>query len=159
MKTFAKFAQSDEQKLLANLLPRQMLRPRQKIFWRIDTEPIQFELIAIGRTPCGIDVTEDPLSLALLPLDNTIDVFFNEKHERTTGKYRVVTKAYTGGSPKYDAVRVHWDNVVDWSKTNCVDVEQLGITLQTITKKKTHLSIQETLISNVVRMYFKFKFM
>ena len=100
MKTFAKFAQSDEQKLLANLLPRHMLRPRQKIFWRIDTEPINFELIAIGRTPCGIDVTEDPLSLALLPLDNTTDVFFNEKHERTTGKYRVVTKAFTGGSPQ-----------------------------------------------------------
>ena len=159
MKTYEKFARSDEQKLLANLLPRRMLRPRQKTFWRIDTEPVSFELIAIGRTPCGIDVTEHPLELAILPLDNSNDVFFNEKHERITGKYRVVSKAFTGGSPKFEAVRVHWDNVVDWSKTNCVDVETLGITLQTVTKKKTHLSIQETVISNVVRMYFKFKFM
>ena len=159
MKTYVKHAQADEQKLLANLLPRRMLKPRQKTFWRIETEPISFELIAIGRLPCGIDVTEKPLDLALLPLDNTNDVFFNEKYERITGKYRVVTKAFTGGSPKFDAVRVHWDNVVDWFKTNCIDVEQLGVTLQTVTKKRTHLSTQETVISNVVRMYFKFKFM
>ena len=159
MKTYIKHAHADEQKLLSNLLPRRMLKPRQKIFWRIETEPVSFELIAIGRLPCGIDVTEKPLDLALLPLDNTNDVFFNEKHERITGKYRVVTKAFTGGSPKFDAVRVHWDNVVDWFKTNCIDVEQLGLTLQTVTKKRTHLSTQETVISNVVRMYFKFKFM
>ena len=159
MKTYIKFAQTDEQKLLSNLLPRRMLKPRQKIFWRIETEPVSFELIAIGRLPCGIDVTEKPLDLALLPLDNTNDVFFNEKHERITGKYRVVTKAFTGGSPKFDAVQVHWDNVVDWFKTNCIDVEQLGLTLQTVTKKRTHLSTQETVISSVVRMYYKFKFM
>ena len=155
MKTYAKLAKSDEQKLLSNLLPRRMLRSRQKVFWRIDTEPVCFELVAIGRIPCGIDVTEKqgskwlfhflyihfyfepstkPLSLAILPLDTTNDIFFNEKHERITGKYRVVTKAFTGGSPKFEAVQVHWDNVVDWFKTNCVDVEQLGLTLQTATK-------------------------
>ena len=58
MKTYAKLAKSDEQKLLSNLLPRRMLRSRQKVFWRIDTEPVCFELVAIGRIPCGIDVTE-----------------------------------------------------------------------------------------------------
>ena len=58
MKNYAKLAKSDEQKLLSNLLPRRMLRPRQKVFWRIDTEPVCFELVAIGRIPCGIDVTE-----------------------------------------------------------------------------------------------------
>ena len=58
MKTYAKLAKSDEQKLLSNLLPKRILRSRQKVFWRIDTEPISFELVAIGRIPCGIDVTE-----------------------------------------------------------------------------------------------------
>ena len=58
MKTYAKLAKSDEQKLLSNLLPKRMLRSRQKVFWRIETEPVVFELIAIGRIPCGIDVTE-----------------------------------------------------------------------------------------------------
>ena len=130
---------------------------------------------------------QKPLSLAVLPLDTTNDIFFNEKHERITGKYRVVTKAFTGGSPKFEAVQVHWDNVVDWFKTNCVDVEQLGLTLQIVsktsfalplpfysakislifiktelkrnpTKKRTHLSTQETIVSNTVRMYFKFHF-
>ena len=58
MKTYAKLAISDEQKLLSNLLPKRILRSRQKVFWRIETEPVTFELVCIGQIPCGIDVTE-----------------------------------------------------------------------------------------------------
>ena len=159
MKTYEKYARSDEQQMLSNLLPRRMLQPRQKIFWRIETEPVQFELIALGRIPIGVDVTEHALPLALMPLDTTTDVFCNETHERLTGKYRVVTKAFTGGTEKLNAVSIHWDNVLDWFRTNCTDCEKLGLTIQTISKKRTHLSSQETIQSTVIRMYFKFKFL
>ena len=159
MKTYEKFAKSDEQKLLVNLLPRRMLQPRQKTFWKIDTDHVQYELIALRRVPIGIDVTEHPLPLALIPLDTTNDIFHNETHERLTGKYRVVTKAFTGGTDKLNATSIHWDNVLDWFKTNCCDCEKLGLTIQTVTKKRTHLSTQETLKSTIVRMYYKFKFL
>ena len=159
MKTYEKFARSDEQKLLSNLLPRRMLQPRQKTFWRIETDAVQYELIALGRVPIGVDVTEHHLPLALMPLDNSNDVFHNESHERQTGKYRVVTKAFTGGTDKLDSVEIHWDNVLDWFKTNCCNYERLGLTMQTVSKKRTHLSSQETVKSTVIRMYFKFKFL
>ena len=159
MKTFEKYARSDEQKLLSNLLPRRMLKPRQKTFWKIATDQVQYELIALGRVPIGVDVTEHPLPLALIPLDTTNDIFHNESHERTTGKYRVVTKAFTGGTDKLNATSIHWDNVLDWFKTNCCNCERLGLTIQTVTKKRTHLSTQETVKSTVVRMYYKFKFL
>ena len=159
MKTYEKFARSDEQKLLSNLLPRRMLQPRQKIFWRIETDAVQYELIALGRVPIGVDVTEHALPLALIPLDTTNDVFFNETHERITGKYRVVTKAFTGGTDKLDSVDIHWDNVLDWFRTNCLSCEKLGLTIQIISKKRTHLSPQEAVKSTVVRMYFKFTFL
>ena len=159
MKTYEKYARSDEQTLLSNLLPRRMLQPRQKTFWRIETDLVQYELIALGRVPIGVDVTEHPLPLALIPLDTTNDIFHNETHERQTGKYRVVTKAFTGGTDKLNATSIHWDNVLDWFKTNCISHEKLGLTIQTVTKKRTHLSTQETVKSTVVRMYYKFKFL
>ena len=159
MKTYEKYARSDEKQLLSNLLPRRMLQPRQKIFWRIKTDSVQYELIALGRLPIGVDVTEHTLPLALIPLDTTNDVFCNETHERITGKYRVVTKAFTGGTDKLNSVEIHWDNVLDWFRTNCTSCEKLGLTIQTISKKRTHLSIQETVKSTVIRMYFKFKFL
>ena len=159
MKTYEKFARSDEQKLLSNLLPRRMLQPRQKTFWRIETDAVQYELIALGRVPIGVDVTEHALPLALIPLDNSNDIFFNETHERITGKYRVVTKAFTGGTDKLDSVEIHWDNVLDWFRTNCTNCEKLGLTIQTTSKKRTHLSTQETIQSTVIRMYYKFNFL
>ena len=159
MKTHEKYARSDEKQLLSNLLPRRMLQPRQKIFWRIKTDSVQYELIALGRLPIGVDVTEHALPLALIPLDTTNDVFCNETHERETGKYRVVTKAFTGGTDKLDSVDIHWDNVLDWFRTNCLSCEKLGLTIQIISKKRTHLSPQEAVKSTVVRMYFKFTFL
>ena len=159
MKTYEKFARSDEQKLLSNLLPRRMLQPRQKTFWRIETDAVQYELIALGRVPIGVDVTEHALPLAMIQLDNSNDIFFNEKNERITGKYRVVIKAFTGGTDKLDSIDIHWDNVLDWFHTNCCSCEKLGLTIQTTTKKRTHLSTQETVQSTVVRMYYKFKFL
>ena len=113
MKTFEKHAKSDEQQLLANVIPRQLLRPRQKIFWTIQTDLVHFELIGIGRLPIGLDVQEQPLQLAVIPLDIN-DEYFIEQHERLTGKYRVVTKIYSRNSTKFDAVKVYWDNVPDW---------------------------------------------
>ena len=159
MKTYEKYARSDEKQLLSNLLPRRMLQPRQKIFWRIKTDSVQYELIALGRLPIGVDVTEHALPLALIPLDNSNDIFFNETHERITGKYRVVTKAFTGGTEKLNSVEIHWDNVLDWFRTNCTNCEKLGLTIQTTSKKRTHLSTQETIQSTVIRMYYKFNFL
>ena len=46
----------------------------------------------------------------------------------------------------------------DWYFTNCVGIEQLGVTVQTITKKKTHLSTDEEVKSITARFYYKFKF-
>ena len=113
MKTFQKHAKSDEQQLLANALPRHVLRPRQKIFRRIQTDLVTFQLICIGRCPSGLDVHENPLQLAAIPLDSNDD-FIIETHERITGKYRVVSKSFSRNSCKFDAVKVYWDNVPDW---------------------------------------------
>ena len=163
---------------------------------------------------CYFKPLQKPLSLAVLPLDTTNDIFFNEKHERITGKYRVVTKAFTGGSPKFEAVQVQgWKsrlnraritirflarfstlfkstgtmsstglkptvlmlNNLDWpyklpqrrvSLSICqFNVDQFLWSLciselkRNSTKKRTHLSSQETVVSNTVKMYFKFQFM
>ena len=113
MKTFQKHAKSDEQQILANALPRHVLRPRQKIFWTIQTDLVTYQLICIGRCPSGLDVQEHALQLAVMPLDSN-DEYFIEKHERTSGKYRVVTKSFSRNSTKFNAVTVHWDNMPDW---------------------------------------------
>ena len=158
MKTYEKHARSDEQALLSRAVPRDLLQPRQKIFWRIETDQISYELISIGRQPCGIDVEENPMQLAVMPLDNNDDCFI-EKQERTTGKYRVITHIYSRNSTKFDAVKIHWDNLPDWFRQSCIDIHPLAVTLQTTSKKRTHLSTHETIKSTVVRMYFKFRFM
>ena len=113
MKTFEKHAKSDEQQLLANIIPRQVLRPRHKIFWTIETDLVTYQLICIGRCPSGLDVQEYPLELAVISLDDN-DQSFTEQHERVSGKYRVVTKTFSRNSTKFDAVGIHWDNVPDW---------------------------------------------
>ena len=51
----------------------------------------------------------------------------------------------------YDTIRTH--------DQSCTDVENLAVTTQTISKKRTHLSTHETIKSTVVRMYYKFKFL
>ena len=158
MKTYEKYAKADEQTLLGKAVPRHILQPRQKIFWRINTDQVSYELIAIGRQPCGIDVEENAMQLAVIPLDANDDCLI-EKHERSTGKYRVITQIYNRNSTKFDAVKVHWDNLPDWFKQSCVDVQPIAVSLQTTSKKRTHLSIHETIKSTVVRLYFKFQFM
>ena len=158
MKTFEKLAKVDEQTLLAKAVPRHILQPRQKVFWRINTDLVTYELIAIGRIPSGLDIEENPLQLAVMPLDSN-DECFIEKHERTTGKYRVKTQIYSRNSSKFEAVKINWDNMPDWCHQSCIDIQRLAITSQTTSKKRTHLSTHETIKSTIVRMYFKFKFM
>ena len=157
MRTYEKLAINDEKELLNNLLTKRILRPKQKIFHKISTPMVDYELIGIGRLPIGLDVKENPLELAAIPLD-TNDIFTNEHHESQAGKYRIVTKSYTAGSDKFDAVDVRYDNVLDFYKQNCIDHEPLGATMQTISKRRTHMSIEEQIQSITIRMYYKFKF-
>ena len=119
---------------------------------------VSYELIALGRLPIGLDVKENSLHLASIPLDVN-DLFANENLDRQISKYRIVTKSFTGGSDKFSCVEIYFDNVLDFFKQNCVGYEPLGATMQTITKKRTHMSTQEQLQSITIRLYYKFNFM
>ena len=59
MRTYQKIAQNDEQELLSKLLPMRILRAKQRTFWTINTNDITFELVAIGRIPKGVTITEE----------------------------------------------------------------------------------------------------
>ena len=56
MRTYEKIALEREQELLSRLQPKQKLQAKKKIIWTINTTDVRFEMIAIGRTPNGIEV-------------------------------------------------------------------------------------------------------
>ena len=56
MRTYEKIALEKEQELLSRLQPKQKLQARKKIIWTINTNDVRYEMIAIGRTPNGIEV-------------------------------------------------------------------------------------------------------
>ena len=86
------------------------------------------------------------------------DIFEAGESLDEVGKYKIVTKCFTDRSEKFDMIRIHYDNVQDWYFTNCVGVSPLGATVQTISKKKTHLATVEEIQSITARFYYKFKF-
>ena len=160
MRTYQKTAQKDEQELLAKLLPMRILRMKQKSFWTINTNAVTYQLIGIGRLPHGIDVVEEwsnPAELDASILDSN-DLFECYDKENQIGKYRITTRCFTGGTDKFNRIRVYWDNVLDMAKLNCYDIEKLGVTTQIIKKKKTYLSTEESIQSINVKFYYKFHF-
>ena len=56
MRTYEKIALQKEQQLLSTLQPKQKLQAKKKIIWTINTSDVRYEMIAIGRTPNGIEV-------------------------------------------------------------------------------------------------------
>ena len=86
------------------------------------------------------------------------DIFEAGESIVDVGKYKITTKCFTDRSEKFDLMKIHYDNVQDWYFQNCVGVEQLGATVQTITKKKTHLATEEQIQSITARFYYRFKF-
>ena len=56
MRTYEKIALRNEQALLSTLQPKQKLQAKKKIIWTINTTDVRYEMIAIGRTPNGIEV-------------------------------------------------------------------------------------------------------
>ena len=65
------------------------------------------------------------------------DIFEAGESIDEVGKYKITTKCFTDRSEKFDLIKIHYDNVQDWYFQNCVGVQSLGATVQTITKKKT----------------------
>ena len=59
MRTYQKTAKIDEQELVAKLLPMRILRAKQRTFWTINTSNITYQLVAIGRIPKGVTITEE----------------------------------------------------------------------------------------------------
>ena len=86
------------------------------------------------------------------------DIFEAGESIDEVGKYKIITKCFTDRSEKFDLIKIHYDNVQDWYFTNCVGVQSLGATVQTITKKKTHLATEEQIQSITARFYYRFKF-
>ena len=115
MKTFEKIAAKKEQELLFTLQPKRKLQARQKVVWTINTNEVTYEIIAIGRIPNGIEVTEEwsnPQELSAIALQAS-DIFEAGESKAEAGKYRIETKCFTGQSEKFDLIRVHYDNVQD----------------------------------------------
>ena len=161
MRTYQKIAQADEQELFAKLLPKRMRTSQQKVFWRINTAEVNYELVAVSRLPAGITVVDEwsnPTELSAIRLEEN-DLFECFDKKTTVGKYNILTKCFTGGSDKFDDIVVQWDQVIDMTKTNCVGIEQLGVTTQVTSKKRTHISDKEKVKSTTMRLYYKFKFM
>ena len=161
MRTFQKIAQRDEQELLAKLLPMRILRAKQKTFWTINTNDVTYELVAIGRVPRDLSVTEEwsnPSELdAQMLAKNDIFECYDKVNE--VGKYKIVTKCFTGGTEKFNLINVNWNHILDLGKLNCVDIERLGVTNQVVSKKKTHVTTTETIKSITVRLHYKFHFL
>ena len=112
MRTYEKIALRNEQALLSTLQPKQKLQAKKKIIWTINTSDVRYEMIAIGRTPNGIEVEEwsnpPELSAAVLQAN---DIYEAGESKAEVGKYKVTTKCFTSQSDKFDAIRVHYDNV------------------------------------------------
>ena len=98
------------------------------------------------------------LSKIILNLVKASDIFEAGESIDEVGKYKIMTKCFTDRSEKFDLIKIHYDNVQDWYFQNCAGVEQLGATVQTITKKKTHLATEEQIQSITARFYYRFKF-
>ena len=94
----------------------------------------------------------------ILNLIKASDIFEAGESIDEVGKYKITTKCFTDRSEKFDLIKIHYDNVQDWYFTNCVGVQPLGATVQTITKKKTHLATEEQIQSMTARFYYRFKF-
>jgi len=157
MRTYQKIAIKKEQELLCTLQPKWKIQANKKILWAINTNDVRYELIAIGRRPNGIEIEEwsNPIELSAIALQSN-DIFEAGVSIADVGKYQVTTKCYTAESEKFDVIRVYYDNVPDWYFSNCAGVEQLGATVQTITKKKTHFSTEKQVHSITARFYYKF---
>ena len=115
MRTYEKIAAKKEQELLFTLQPKRKLQAKQKIVWTINTNEVTYEIVAIGRTPNGIEVTEEwsnPQELSAIALQAS-DIFEAGESKAEAGKYRILTKCFTGQSEKFDLIRVHYDNVQD----------------------------------------------
>ena len=98
------------------------------------------------------------LSKIISNLVKASDIFEAGESIDEIGKYKIMTKCFTDRSEKFDLIKIHYDNVQDWYFTNCVGVEPLGATVQTIAKKKTHLATEEQIKSVTARFYYRFKF-
>ena len=112
MRTYEKIAIKKEQELLATLQPKRKLQARKKIIWTINTNDVRYEMIAVGRIPNGVEVEEwsNPPELSSIALQ-AADIFEAGDSQADVGKYRITTKCFTGQSEKFDAIRVHYDNV------------------------------------------------
>ena len=112
MRTYEKIALRNEQALLSTLQPKQKLQAKKKIIWTINTSDVRYEMIAIGRTPNGIEVEEwsNPPELSAAALQAN-DIYEAGESKAEVGKYKVTTKCFTSQSDKFDAIKVHYDNV------------------------------------------------
>ena len=155
MKVVEKLRNDAEKQALDDLLPRHQFILRRKTFWKIPTESCHFELVALGRQPCGVDVDFDIIKLASISMDIP-DLFEANRTNTTSGKYRVETISFTGSSPKFEGIRVHYDNILDFARLNCTGVEPMALICQNVYKKRTHVGAQEYLKCQSVKMYFKF---
>lgn len=161
MRTYQKIAQSDEQELLAKLLPMRILRAKQRQFWTINTPGMTYELVGLGRLPPGLSITEEwsnPTEMNECMLQDN-DLFECYDKQTEVGKYKITTKCFTGGTEKFNHIHVDWNNVLQLSRMNCIRMENLGVTTQVITKKKTYMSTEESTKSTTARLYYKFHFM
>ena len=161
MKTYQKAAQHDEQELLAKLLPVRILRAKQRTFWTINTKNITLQFVAIGRIPKDIKVTEEWLNQTELDTVMLEENDLFECYDKSTdvGKYSIETKCFTGGTDKFKQISIQWDQILNLSKLNCVELENLGVTSQVIKKKKTYLSNEQTTKSIAAKFYYKFHFL
>ena len=98
------------------------------------------------------------LSKIILNPIKASDIFEAGESIDEIGKYKITTKCFTDRSEKFDLIKIHYDNVQDWYFQNCVGVHPVGATVQTITKKKTHLATEEQIQSITARFYYRFKF-
>ena len=118
MRTYEKLALRHEQELLSTLQPKQKLQAKKKVVWTINSQDVRYEMIAVGRTPNGIEVEEwsNPPELSLAALQAN-DICEAGDSQANVGKYRIITKCFTSQSEKFDAIRIHYDNVQDRVKT------------------------------------------
>ena len=161
MRTYQKIAQNDEQELLAKLLPMRILRAKQRTFWTINTNEVTYELVAIGRVPRELTVTEEWTNPSELDAQMLVSDDIFECYDKTNevGKYKIVTKCFTGGTEKFNQINIEWNHILDLRRLNCVDIERLGVTNQVVSKKKTHVTSTETIKSITARLYYKFHFL